>query len=149
MMNKKGEFTARNYILGVIVLSSVIALSYLMIQALAYNYDNEAILDDNYQRNFNKLSNMTKLAEDVYNVSASSEGLSFLDTAELLLGSTTSVISLITGSIGVFGNQVLNMGEYLGIDKRVTSIIFLVFIMIITMLIIFSILNFINRTKEL
>ena len=147
-MNKKG-FTAQNYIIGLILFSAVIALFYLMIGSEAVEYDRQGIVDSSFSDHYDKFSDNTAMADEMLTATNSKDGLNLFDVGEILLKSTFSVISLIFGSFTNVGLQLSHIPGDFNIPTPITSIILVALLSIITVTIIFTIINAVNKTNRL
>jgi len=148
MKNKKG-WAAKDYVVGLILFSAVIALAYLMVGSLATDYGTEGIVSSSFSEHYDKLNENTESVNSMLSATSSSGGLSILGTAEILLSSTFSVINLIFGSFATLGGQVAHIGTDFGVPTAVTTIILVVFLAVVTVSIIFIIINAINRSGRL
>lgn len=145
----KGGWTAKDYTVSLILFSAVIALAYLMVGALAVDYGSPEIVNENFQEHYNKLEENTNTAADMLSATSSSGGLSLIGTFEILLSSTFSIINLVLGSFAVVGSQVAHIGSDFGIPTQVTAILLTVFLSIITVSIVFIVINAVNKTDRL
>lgn len=147
-MNKKG-WTARDYIIGLIFVSAIIAFTYLAVGSLATEYDTPGIVDENFNSHYNKLNDNTEAVSKMLDASSSSNGLSILGTADILISSTFSIINLIFGSLGTLKDQVFHIGDDFNIPSSVTVLLLTVLLSVITVSIIFIIINAVNKTSKL
>ena len=147
-INKRG-WVAQDYVVGLILFSAIIALAYLAVGSLATDYDTPGIVDESFSEHYNKLNENTASAQEMLDATSSSEGLSIIGTADILLSSTFSVINLIFGSLTNVGGQVAHIGDDFGIPTSVTSIIFVTFLSILVVALIFIVVNAVNKTNRL
>lgn len=144
-MNKKG-LTGKSYVTALILFSAIIALGFLMVVSMADDYGNANIVDQKYSDNYDRLTENTNTVSDMFSAASSKEGLGLVSTVEILLTSTFSIINLIFGSLATLGGQVASFGEDAGIPTAVSSIILVVFLSLITVGIVFLVINAINKT---
>lgn len=142
-------WTAKDYVVGLIIFSALIALGFIMIQSLAIDYGNENIIDNSFNEHYNKFTETTQTAAEMFNKTSSKEGLGIIGTAEILLSSTFSVISLIFSSFTSLGSQVGHLAGDFGVPSQVASIIFVLFLSVITVGIVFIIINAVNKSGRL
>lgn len=147
-MDKRAEFKLRSYVIAIIVFSSIISLAYLMVYTSADKYDNTEILDPEFQENFARLNNQTTLINNFWNATNSADGLTLLDVGDIFLRGTFTVISLTFGSLLDFAVQIKNIGNTFGIDDRVMTILFSIFLLTLTASVIIIIINAINKTDR-
>ena len=147
-MNTKA-FSGQSYVAGLILFSVIVALGFLMVVSMADDYGNDDIVDQKFSDNYDKLNENTVRINDMFSAASSKEGLGLLDTADILLSSTFSIISLIFGSLATVGSQVLSIGEDVGIPTSVSSVVLVAFLALLTAAIVFLIINAINKTERL
>ena len=147
-MNKIG-WTAQDYITGLILFSAVIALTYLMVVSQATDYETPGIVDEKFSEHYDKLNENTETISEMLDSTSGSGGFSLLNTADILLSSTFSVINLIFGSFTSLASQVASIPGDFNIPTSVTAIILVVFLSLITVGIIFTIINAVNKTNRL
>lgn len=149
MMNKKG-FTATNYVIGIVIFSTIIALSVIMVGGLATDYGNEDIVDAEFSEHYDRLNEHTSMIDDSLSEISSDQGFSLIGSSfELLFKSTLSVLLLIVDSLGIFASQIIHIGEDFGIPTQVTRIMVLTFLAIVTIGVVFIVLNAVNKQKPL
>ena len=120
-INKKG-WVARDFIIAMLVFSGVMAMFVVMIASIADDYDNPDIINDEFSEKFDKFSEDTKRAGEMWTATTSEGGLSLVGTADLLFFSTFKVISLVFTSVVSAGQQLAGFGEFFGIPTAISSI---------------------------
>ena len=148
MMNKKA-WVARDFVIAMLLFSGCIALFVLMVGAIANDYDNPNIIDQNFSDKFDKFSDDTGRASEMWSAVTSEGGLSLVGTTELLFFSTFRVISLIFSSVVAAGTQLAGFGEFFGVPSAVTAIFMVLIFSILTVSIIFIIISSVRSGKEL
>lgn len=143
------SWTTKEYIIGIILFSAVIALFYLAVGDMATSYGRTDILDEDFSANYDKLSQNKDMAQDMLNATSNPSGMNIIGTADILISSTFSVINLVFGSLGVFKLQISHIGADFGIPTQVINIIGSVFLILITIGIILIIVNAVNKTEKL
>lgn len=142
-------WTTREYIIGLILFSAVIALFYIAVGDMATTYDRSDLVDPSFSENYDKLTENQGMAADMLNSSSSSSGLSILGTADIILSSTFSIISLTFGSLTTFSSQISHIGTDIGMPTEVQKILLGVLITIITIGLVLIIINAVNKTEKL
>lgn len=142
-------WTTKEYIFGLILFSAMIGLFYLAVGDMATNYNRGDLVDSSFSANYDKLTENEQLGEDMLNASSSSTGLNIIGTAEILISSTFSIISLIFGSLGTFSAQIGHIGNDIGVPTEVQKILGGVFLTLITISIVLIIVNAVNKTEKL
>jgi len=147
-LNKKG-WVARDFIIAMLVFSGVLAIYVVMIGSMANDYDNTTIIDTEFSEKFDKFSDDTDRAGEMWSASTSEGGLSLVGTTELLFFSTFKVISLVFTSVVSAGEQLAGFGEFFGIPSEISSIFMVLIFTILTVSIVFIIISSIRSGKEL
>lgn len=149
-MNKKG-FGARDYLIGILLFSGVIALFYVLVNSISTDttYGNVNLVDDEFNSSFNSMNENVNIVSDMWTSTSNSSGLSIIGTGDILLSSTFSIINILFGSFSTVKNQVGNIGSYFGIDNSIINIIVSLFVGAMVITIIILIINAVNKTERL
>jgi len=147
-MNKKG-WVARDFIIAMLIFSGVLALFVVMIGSIANDYDNTDVIDAEFSKQFDKFSEDTDRAGEMWTAATSEGGLSLVGTADLLFFSTFKVISLVFTSVVSAGEQLAGFGEFFGIPTEISSIFMVLIFTILTVMIVFIIISSIRSGREL
>ncbi len=147
-INKKG-WVARDFIIAMLVFSGVMAMFVVMIASIADDYDNPDIINDEFSEKFDKFSEDTERAGEMWTATTSEGGLSLVGTADLLFFSTFKVISLVFTSVVSAGQQLAGFGEFFGIPTAISSIFMVLIFTILTVSIVFIIISSIRSGREL
>jgi hypothetical protein len=145
MFNKKAVWTLREYVISLLVLSAIISIAYVMVGSLAVTYDTPNIVDSDFSANYDKFSQQTAMMQDIKNATVNGDGLTILNAGDILFKSTIAVVRLIFDSIGTVTLQVLSFGTDFGIPTEIWVIVSILFITILTALVIFAIINALNK----
>jgi hypothetical protein len=145
----KGAITVSNFVVSLLVFSAIVALGSLMVADLGTTYENEGIVDDNFEDNYNKLEENTEDVQLMYEKIKGKDGFNLLDVGEVLLTSTFSIVGIVLSSIVSFGDMLVSVPGDFGIPTQVTVIVLVLFTSIITVLIIINIINSVNKTSKL
>lgn len=148
MKNKKG-WVARDFVVASLIFSGVIALFVIMIGSLANDYDNTEIIDPEFSEKFDKFSEDTERASEMWESATSEDGLSLVGTADLLFFSTFRVISLVFSSVVATGRQLAGFGEFFGIPTEITSILMVLIFTILTVYIVFIVISSVRSGRDL
>jgi len=147
-MNKKG-WVARDFIIAMLIFSGVLAIFVVMIGSIANDYGNTEIIDSEFSDKFDKFSEDTSRAGEMWESATSEGGLSLVGTADLLFFSTFRVISLVFTGVVSVGEQLAGFGEFFGIPSEISSIFMVLIFTILTVYIVFIIISSIRSGKEL
>ena len=147
-MNNKG-FAVQSWVVGLILMSAIIALSYLMVGSLANDYNAPNIVDKDFSTNYDKLNDNTADISNMWTATTNKTGLNLINTADILLSSTFSIIQIVFGGVKTFSTQVAGIPEDFDIPKSVTNILLGTLLAIITVGIIFGVINAVNKTNKL
>lgn len=147
-MNKKG-WVARDFVVALLLFSGCLALFVLMVGSLANDYDNTNVIDEEFSNKFDKFSNDTERAGEMWEAATGEGGLSLIGTADLLFFSTFRVISLVFSSVVAAGQQIVGFGEFFGIPSEVTSIFGVLIFSILSVIIVFIIISSVRSGREL
>jgi hypothetical protein len=147
--NTKKGWVARDFIVAVLLFSGCLALFVVMIGSMSNDYDNPNIIDAEFSEKFDKFSEDTDRAGEMWEAATSEGGLSLVGTADLLFFSTFRVISLIFNSVVAAGQQLAGFGEFFGIPSEITGIFMVLIFSILTVLIVFIILSSVRSGREL
>lgn len=146
--NKKG-WTSKDFLVAMLIFSAGIALFMLMVGSLANDYGNTDIVNDEFSNKFDKFSEDTSRAGEMWDAATAEGGLSLIGTTELIFFSTFKVISLIFNAVVGAGQQLAGFGEFFGIPSAVTSIFLVLIFTILTVFIVITILSSIRSGRDL
>ena len=147
-LNKKG-WVARDFIIAMLIFSGALAIFVVMIGSLANDYDNPDVINAEFSEKFDKFSEDTDRAGEMWESATSEGGLSLVGTADLLFFSTFRVISLIFTSVVAAGEQMAGFGEFFGIPSEISSIFMVLIFTILTVYIVFIIISSVRSGREL
>jgi hypothetical protein len=148
LLNKKG-WSARDFVIATLLFSGGIALFMLMVGALANDYDNANVVDEEFSNKFDRFNEDTDRAVEMWNATTSEGGLSLVGTTELLFFSTFRVISLVFNGVVSAGEQLSGFGEFFGIPSEVAGIFFVMIFSILTVFIVFIIISSVRSGRDL
>jgi len=145
----KRAWVARDFIIAMLIFSGTIALFVIMVGSIANDYDNPNVIDTEFSNKFDKFSEDTARAGEMWNATTSEGGLSLVGTADLLFFSTFRVISLVFSSVVAAGSQLASFGTFFGIPTSVSYVFMTLIFGILTVSIIFIIISSVRSGKEL
>jgi len=143
-MNKKA-FVARDFVVASLLFSGLLALTILAVAGFAAEYDNTAIISEDFSDKFNKFEDNTERIGGMYDAATSEEGLSFIGTFEVLFSSTFTIISLVFSGITAADSQLLGFGDFFGIPSSVSAVFFTLVLGVLTTLIVFIVISSLSR----
>ena len=147
-MNKKG-FVARDFVIAMLLFSGGIALFVLMVGSMTNGYNNPNVINEEFSSKFDRFSNDTSRAGEMWESATSEGGLSLIGTADLLFFSTFRVISLVFNGVVASGQQLTGFGEFFGIPSEVTTIFMVLIFTILTVFIVFIIISSVRSGSKL
>jgi hypothetical protein len=146
--NKKG-WTGLDFLIGLIVFGGSIGLFVLMVGSLANDYDNSEIIDEEFSDNFDKFSETTEIAEDIYETmnKQNGTGLTLVGTADLFFTGGFGVINLLFSSITTATTILFTFPTYFGMDTTASVIMMTMIFSILTISIVFIVINSLRGNK--
>ena len=142
--DKKG-FLARDWIIGTILFSGIIALFVLAAGGMVDEYGTPNVTSPAFEQTFDRLSNHTHIAGKMWNATSSEEGLSTVGTFTLLFSSTFEVIRLVFNSVGLAGKSMFGFTEYFGVDSTVAFTVFTIAFACLSVVIVFIVISSLSR----
>jgi len=146
MKNKKA-FLARTWMIAFITGVAVIALSYLMAQGLATEYDNIDVIDPTFRTTYDRYSDLQGDVDSMFEEASSEEGLTVVGTLTVLFGATFTIIQLIFGSLLLPGAMLRQFSLDVGAPAAVANILFTLPLVIITVMIVLVIISSVSRGR--
>jgi len=146
-MIKKG-FLTRDIVITGLLFTGIVALFVIAIGAIADNYNNTEIINEQFSGNYDKLTDIADNVEIMRGSSQSSQGLSFLETFDVVFSSTFTVIRMVFATLDLFGSMAANfIADFTFLDAQVVKILFIVGLSIITVILVFVWISSISRGK--
>jgi hypothetical protein len=149
--NKKG-FTASSYLVAAIIFSAGIALFVVMVGSLSSDYGNTDIINPEFSDTFDRFDDETDTIGEMWKTIDPEEkkGLSLVTGVfEIFFKGTFTVISLVVSSVAAAGSQIFGFLEYFGIPTEISTIIGTLVFALLTVTIVFVVINAINAKKDL
>ena len=148
-MNKKG-FTTNKYIVAAIIFSAGVGLFALMVGSLATDYDNTGIISGDFEDTFSRFDNETANIGEMWQTIDTKEGLSLVGGIfELFFKGTFTIISLIVSSVAAAGSQIFGFFTFFGIPSEITVIVGTLIFALLTVTIVYAVINAVNAKREL
>lgn len=144
--NKKG-FLARTWVTAFITGIAIFSLCYFMVFGLATEYDNIDVINENFQRTYNKYSDLEGDITSMYYGIKSKEGLSVVGTFTTLFSATWGIISIILDSLLMPGAMLRQFSLDVGAPSAIANIIFTLPLIIITVIVVLVIISSISKGK--
>ncbi len=149
IVNKKGML-ARDFIIILALFGGIIGIGALIVVDMAssetgYNITN--MTDENFQSNYDTLSDTFDDVELMKNATTSSEGISVLSTYTTVFKATFNVITLVFRSPILIKNIFVNFAEDFNIDSGVANIMFTLILTISLAIIIFVIISSVSKGR--
>lgn len=142
----KSEWKIRDYIIAGVVLSAVIALAYLMVGSLATEYNAPGIVDPGFSERYDRFNNQTADINRMWDASSDPEGFNLLTASVEIFKGGIAVASLIFGGVTTITDQVKSIAVDFGIPTPIFNIISILLMVTLSILVIWGIINFMNKT---
>ena len=146
--NKKG-WVAQDYVIALILFSAIVGLLYLGVGSIATDYNTPGIVDPSFKENYDEFNNQTATIGAMWNATSSKGSLNLFSGTDIFLKSTFSVVSLIFGSIGSLTRQVTHIQTDFGVPDVIWGVVSIIFMATITILLIFAVVNALNKAGPL
>ena len=147
-MNKRA-FSTSEFIISGLLFTSIIILTVISITGIQSNYpDFTNIVSEDFEDTYNKLSEQTNTIDRMRNTSLSGEGLSFRGAFDVTFGSFFTIMQLVFGTLGLFGDMYVNLiTDFPFLDSMVVNQFFIIGLAILTVFLIFALINAVGRNK--
>ena len=148
MMNKKG-FQTRDFLIAGLLFTVVIIFFVIGIADMQGNYpNNQNIVSESFAENYNKLTEQTSSLALMKNTSLSGEGLTFRGAFDVTFGSFFTIMQLTFSTLDLFSSMYSNITtDFPFIDSFVLNQAMIIGLAIITIIIIFALINAVGRNK--
>ncbi len=146
MINKKG-FTTQEFVIAGLLFTAVIVFFVIAIADVQNQYpDSPNIISDSFSDNYNQLTSQTQDIDIMRNTSLSGEGLSFRGAFDVTFGSFFTIMQLVFGTITLFGDMYTSLTtDFPFIDSFVLNQFMIIGLAIITVILIFRLINAVGR----
>ena len=146
MINKRA-WTTRDFIIAGLLFTSIIVFYVVAIADIQGNYpDQTYIIDEDFANTYDELTEQTADITTMRNTSLSGEGLTFRGTFDVTFGSFFTVMKLTFGTLDLFGDMYSNLAiDFPFLDSTVFQLFFIIALAIITVWLIFQLVNAVGR----
>lgn len=146
MINKKG-FTTQEFIIAGLLFTAVVVFFVIGIADIQNNYpDAPNIISETFSDNYNSLTEQTTDINTMRNTSLSGEGLSFRGAFDVTFGSFFTIMQLVFGTLTLFGDMYTSLTtDFPFIDSLVLNQFLIIGLTIITVILIFRLINAVGR----
>jgi len=148
-INKKGML-ARDWFVMLIIFGVITGLGYLVVADFASEssgYAVENMTDDDFQDNYDTLTDSVKNVSEMQNKTAAKGGLDVISTFTTLFTATINIITIVLGSFSMASNVMTNFAIDFGVPTVVANLIFPAILALIIGIIIFVIISSISKGK--
>lgn len=135
----------RYWIVSLILFSGSFALMTIAFHDAASGYDAHNVTNPDIEERYNRLSEHQDLVSNLQETTGGEEGLQILNVLGTVFTATIGVLNAVLASITFIPSVFANFAADFGIPTIVTNTFFTIAGLIITVLIIFAILNAIRR----
>ncbi len=135
----------RYWVIALILFSGVFALMVIAFQDAASGYNVTGVSNPEIEERYNQLSEHQDLVEEIQEAATGDEGLQLFNTLGTIFTATIGVLNLMLASVTFIPNVFANFASDFGIPTQITNIFFTMAALIVTVLVIFAILNAIRR----
>ncbi len=149
MTNKKGGFSAQDFLISGMLFTSVVVFFVIGIAGIQNNYpDSPNIISESFSSNYDKLSTQTENINTMRETATSGEGLSFRGLFDVTFGSFFTIMKLTFGTLDLFGSMYTSLTtDFPFIDSIVLNQFMILGLAIITIIIIFLLINAVGRNR--
>lgn len=146
MINKKG-FNTRDFIISGLLFTAIIVFYVIAIADIQGNYPDAAnIISEDFSNNYNRLTEQTSTINTMRETSLSGEGLSFRGAFDVTFGSFFTIMQLMFSTLDLFSNMYTSLTtDFPFIDSIVLNNFMIIGLAIITVFLIFRLLNAVGR----
>lgn len=150
MIKHKKAMLARDWMIMLIVFGVITGLGFLVVSDIAGSdagYNVTGMVDEDFQDNYDTLSDASSDIYKMQNATSSGEGMSVISTYTAVFKATFSIVSIIFGSLGSVSGILANFAEDFGVPTAIANIIFPgILVMIITILV-FVVISAVNQGR--
>lgn len=135
----------RFWIIGIIMFSGVFALMTVAFHDAASGYDRTDLINPELEDRYDQLNEQVELVGGLKDTVSGDEGLKVLNVLGTIFTGTIGVLNAVLASVTFIPTVFANFASDFGIPTIVTNIFFTMVALIITVLLIFAIINAIRR----
>ena len=150
MINNKKGMLARDWIIMLVIFGVVTGLGFVFVADMAgtaTGYNVSGMVDEDFQSNYDTLSNTSTDIYKMQNATASGEGMSVISTYTEVFKATFSIISIIFGSLGMVNTMLAQFAMDFGVPTAVANIMFPAILVMIIATLVFVIISAISKGR--
>ncbi len=145
---QKKAWITRDFVIAGLLFAGVISFFMLYFMSLGAEYNNEDLVNEQFSKNYDQLSELSNKVNIMRATSTAGEGLTFLGTFDVAFQSTFTVIQLVFSTLALVATMPINMvADFKFIDRRIITTFFILVYAIITAWIVFVWISSISRSK--
>jgi len=148
-LNKKGELNAKTLVILLILFAGIVGLGYAIITDMSDSYAVENMTDEEFEENYDVLSDMSPDVYQMQTAVTSEEGTQSVSAYDILFTSTFTITDLVFGSVTIVNNLITNFAEDFGIPSVIANKIGAILLLIIIASLVFVVLNAVRGTDKL
>lgn len=127
MMNKRGDFSFGQYLLGFLFVGAVISLFALMASSMGTQYNNPNITDQNFTDKYSQFNEYVNKTETIKNALNQKGGIQVVNVGFGIFQASFTFIQLVLSSLGLMGEPVMSFTSDFGIPYQISAIIMVLF----------------------
>ena len=150
MINNKKAMLARDWIIILVIFGVITQLGFLFVADMAgtaTGYNVSGMVDEDFQSNYDTLTNTSTDIYKMQNATSSGEGMSVISTYTEVFKATFSIISIIFGSLGMVSAMLAQFATDFGVPTAVANIMFPAILLIIIATLVFVIISAISKGR--
>lgn len=150
LLKNKKAMLARDWIMMLIIFGVITSLGFLFVADMAgtdTGYNVSGMIDEDFQSDYDTLTETTTDVYKMQNATASGEGMSVISTYTAVFKATFSIISLIFGSLGMVNNMLTQFAIDFGVPTVVANIMFPAILVMIIATLVFVIISAVSKGR--
>lgn len=147
MMNRKGDYSLRDYLVAFMFFGAIVALYSIMVISGASVYGENDIIDDEFEQKYSRFNNYTQQIESAKDSLSTEGGINVIDIGFGIFQATFAFIGLILSSLGIIGDPLTSFTEDFAIPFQVAGVVFTLFSAVIVITVVIRIIN--SRTGRI
>jgi len=144
---KKG-WLPRDFVVVGIIFGLVVAMYIVMVAAVANNYNNQEIINENFASHYSVLNENLNKLDTSYSAVTATGGLNLVGTFNVAFNSVFTVIAMVFSGVGIYTNMAASVAsDFLFLDKSTVLIFFQSVIAMMVAYLIFTWVSSVSRGK--
>jgi hypothetical protein len=144
LKNKKG-FTSTGFYIGMLLLSGVIIFGVISSQSLASEYNNEDILDENFEEKYSRLTEYSEVINQ--SLQSAKEETGLVNVVQTIFKSSFAFIEFLLSSLGILSDPAASFTEDFNIPTQVAGAFFTILLGAITIVIVVRVISALTQRK--